>query len=121
MALHYFDLPHRAEPLVLIWPAPGNPVAMLQFKHPDEWRRFVEGMSLDPRIPAIVRLKFERAQNLFLLSWLDTDLLKAAELVALTALELALRDRFGIVVLPIPTKKIAPSSPEALVAEPKLF
>ncbi|MES1973324.1 MAG: hypothetical protein V4472_12775 [Pseudomonadota bacterium] len=93
-------------------------MALLQFDDPRAWRTFVESLSLDVRIPDIVRLKFERAQKLFLLGWLDTDLLKGAELVALTTLELALKDRFGAVVPPIPTKKIDPSSPEAMMAPP---
>ncbi|GLZ17212.1 hypothetical protein Bpla01_07420 [Burkholderia plantarii] len=39
--------------------------------------------------------KFRRAQRLYLLAWIDFDLVKAGELVALTALELALKDRYG--------------------------
>lgn len=117
MPLPDFDLPSRLEPLVLIWSAPGNPVALWHFNTPDEWRAFVTTLSLDPRIPDIVRLKFERAQNLFLLGWIDTDLIKGAELVALTTLELALKDRFGHVVPRLPTKKGGPSSPEAMIAQ----
>ncbi len=118
MTLPHFDLPLREHPLVLIWPAPGNPVAMLQFDRLEEWRAFVESMSLDPRIPDVVRLKFERAQKLFLLGWLDLDLLKGAELVALTALELALVDRFAGIVPPNSRKKIVRSSPAAMMQLP---
>jgi hypothetical protein len=85
---------------------------------PDEWRAFVAALSLDPRIPDIIRLKFERAQKLFLLGWIDADLIKGAELVALTTLELALKDRFGHVVPRLSSKKVDPSSPEALMAQP---
>jgi hypothetical protein len=35
------------------------------------------------------------AKKLHLLTWIDFDLIKAGELVAMTALELALRDRYG--------------------------
>ncbi len=49
----------------------------------------------DARIPDVVRLKYARAQKLYLLGWIDADLIKAGELVALTALELALMDRYG--------------------------
>lgn len=118
MTLPHFDLPPRAEPLVLIWPGDGNPAAFWTFAEPAEWRNFVVRLSLDPRIPDITRLKFQRAQKLFLLGWLDVDLMKGAELVALTALELALKDCFGHVVQRIPGKKIDPSSPEAMVAQP---
>lgn len=38
---------------------------------------------------------YARAQKLFLLGWIDIDLIKAGELVALTALELAVMDRYG--------------------------
>jgi len=41
-----------------------------------------------------VAAKFERAQKLYVLAWLDPNLIKAGELNALTALELALRDRY---------------------------
>lgn len=118
MTLPHFELPSRQEPLVLIWPAAGNPVAFWHFNTPDEWRAFVTTLSLDPRIPDIVRLKFERAQKLFLLGWIDTNLIKGAELVALTTLELALKDRFGHVVPRLSTKKVDPSSPEAMMAQP---
>jgi hypothetical protein len=118
MTLPHFELPLRPEPLVLVWPAPGNPVAFRHFNSSDEWRAFVATLSLDPRIPDIIRLKFERAQKLFLLGWIDADLIKGAELVALTALELALKDRFGHVVPRLPSKKVDPSSPDAMMAQP---
>jgi hypothetical protein len=121
MTIAHFDLSPRVDPLFLLWPAPGQPAALLRFDHPDEWRAFVRSLSLDPRIPDIVRLKFKRAQKLFLLGWLDADLIKGAELVALTTLELALRDRFGAVVPPIKTKKIDPSSPAAMMAPPPRY
>jgi hypothetical protein len=104
--------------MVLIWPAPGNPIAFWYFNTPEEWRAFVATLSLDPRIPDIVRLKFQRAQKLFLLGWIDSDLIKGAELVALTTLELSLKDRFGHVVPRLPTKKVDPTSVEAMTAQP---
>jgi hypothetical protein len=42
-----------------------------------------------------VTRKFERAQKLYLLAWLDADLTEAGELIALTALELALTDCYA--------------------------
>ena len=50
---------------------------------------------LHPAIPQIVSDKFRRAQKLYVLAWIDFDLVKAGELVALTALELALKDRYA--------------------------
>lgn len=121
MTLPHFELPSRTDPLLLIWPAPGNPAMTMHFEHPEDWRNFVSSLSLDPRIPDIVQRKFERAQKLFLLGWFDQDLIKGAELVALTTLELALKDRYGAVVPPIKTKKIDPSSPDALAAPPPRY
>ena len=95
----------RTEPLVLYWPTPGVPLARLEFASLEEWRRFVEGMALDPLIPDIVRLKFQRALKLHYLAWIDGDLIKAGELVALTALELALNDRYGEQVPGRPKRK----------------
>ena len=118
MTFPHIELPSRTEPLVLIWPVPGNPAAVCQFASPDDWRAFVATFSLDPRIPDIVRLKFERAQKLFLLGWIDADLIKGAELVALTTLELALKDRFGHVVPRLHGKKIEPPTPQGTMAQP---
>lgn len=118
MALPSYDLPPRPVPLELFWPAPGNPVALWRFDSAGEWQRFIEDLSLDPRIPDIVRLKFERAQKLYVLGWLDVDLIKAGELVALTALELALKDRFGAVVESIRAKRPDPASAAGMMAGP---
>ncbi|MCW3837263.1 hypothetical protein ACFQ1E_14200 [Sphingomonas canadensis] len=85
----------RREPLLLPWPADGNPGAFLQFETGAQWRDFVAGLGIDPRTPAIVRAKFDRAQRLYLFGWIDFNLIKAGELAALIALELALMDRYG--------------------------
>jgi hypothetical protein len=77
------------------WPSPGLPGGMIQFNEPDEWRRFIVGLGIDARIPDIVQLKFRRAQALYLLGWIDLDVLKAGELAALIALELTVMDRYG--------------------------
>lgn len=67
----------------------------MQFDDPETWRRFIVGLSIDDRIPQIVRAKFARAQTLYLLGWIDLDVLKAGELAALIALELTAMDRYG--------------------------
>lgn len=56
---------------------------------------FIANLDMDAHIPDVVRLKYARAQKLYLLGCIDTDLIKAGELVALTTLELALMDRYG--------------------------
>lgn len=118
MSLPQIALPARSEPLVLYWPSPGKPAGFIEFDDPGEWRAFVERLSLDPLIPDVVGRKYERSQKLYLLGWIDADLIKAGELVALTALELALNDRYGSAVKPISRKRIDPSSPEAMMAPP---
>jgi hypothetical protein len=85
----------RRDPLLLHWPADGNPGGVLSFETGAAWRDFIMGLSIDPRIPHIVRLKFDRAQRLYLFGWIDFSLVKAGELAALIALELALMDRYG--------------------------
>ncbi|WP_157220459.1 hypothetical protein [Flavisphingomonas formosensis] len=88
-------LEDRAAPLLLPWPLPGNPGGFIEITKADDWRELVGGLSIDPRIPDSVRAKFDRAQTLYLLGWLDLGLVKAAELAALIALELAVMDRYG--------------------------
>lgn len=96
-AMNYpnFELPDREQPLVLPWPSPGRPGGFIQFDRHDQWRSFVAGLGVDPRIPDIVRAKYARAQKLYLFGWIDADLIKAGELVALTCLELAVMDCYG--------------------------
>lgn len=79
----------------MAWPVAGNPVGMISFSTFAQWHSFILELSLRRAAPDIVRLKFERALRLHLLAWLDLDLIKAGELVALTTLELALTDRYG--------------------------
>ena len=67
----------------------------MSFSTVNKWRDFVLCLSLDHAIPEVVAAKFRRAQKLFFLGWIDADLIKTGELVGLTALELALNDRYG--------------------------
>ena len=85
----------RQTPLQMPWPMPGNIGGVVSFTTFSDWHSAVRNFSLDSAIPQVVTTKFERAQKLYLLAWVDFDLVKAGELVALTALELALRDRYG--------------------------
>ena len=88
-------LPPRDGPLLLAWPADGQAGGFLSFAEPQAWRAFVHSLGIHPLIPMIVQAKFDRAQTLYLLGWIDMGLIKAGELAALTALELALTDRYG--------------------------
>jgi hypothetical protein len=84
-----------SEPFHVPWPMPGNPSSFPSFATFAEWRTFVLRISLHATLPLIVSAKFERAQKLYILTWIDFDLIKAGELMALTALELALTDRYA--------------------------
>ncbi len=95
MNFDHIPLQARDTPLVIAWPLPGLLGGFLQFQHPNEWRQFIALLSIDARIPEIVQAKFARAQKLYLLGWIDIDILKAGELAALVALELAVMDRYG--------------------------
>ncbi len=81
--------------MLLAWPTPGNPGGFVQFEKAADRRCFVEGLGIDQRIPDIVRAKFARAQTLYLLGWADFPVVKAGELAALIALELAVMDRYS--------------------------
>jgi hypothetical protein len=82
-------------PMVISWPSSLGPASLLTFETASEWQAFVAKLALNAAAPDIVQLKYRRAQKLYMLGWLDIDLIKAGELVALTALELALTDKFG--------------------------
>jgi hypothetical protein len=82
-----------AEPFRVPRPMPCNPASFPAFTTYAVWRAFVVQFSLHPALPLIVSAKFERAQKLCILTWIDFDLIKAGELMALTALELALTGR----------------------------
>ncbi|RIV82657.1 hypothetical protein D2V17_15200 [Aurantiacibacter xanthus] len=89
------DLPPCEAPLVLPWPEAGAPGGLVTFEDAASWRDVVAGRSPSPFVPAMVGIKYARAQKLYLLGWIDTDLIEAGDLVALTAIELAVTDRYG--------------------------
>jgi len=93
--LSLLDGARKDSPLVLPWPTPGCPGGLRVFSTAAEWRDFVSSLSLRPGIPEIVAARFRLARKVYFLAWLDFDLIKAGELVALTTLELALKDRYG--------------------------
>lgn len=84
--------PKQAAPLVVPWPDPMGPAHFHSFDHAEAWVAFVHGFDLDAAIPQTVALKYFRAQKLYAFAWLDYDLIKAGELVALSALERALKE-----------------------------
>lgn len=84
--------PKQAAPLVVPWPDPVGPAHFHPFDHAEAWAAFVHGFDLDAAIPQTVALKYLRAQKLYAFAWLDYELIKAGELVALRALERALKE-----------------------------
>ena len=83
----YIALSDREQPVLLAWPTQGNAGGLIQFEKAADWRAFVESLGINPRIPDIVRVKFARAQTLYLLGWVDFSVVKAGELAALTTLK----------------------------------
>jgi hypothetical protein len=85
----------RTAPFIIPWPTIETPAALLEFATPADWLSFLKAWSLSPFVPLTVSAKSNRARRLYALSRLDFDLVKAGELVAITALELALKDRYA--------------------------
>ena len=82
-------------PLTLHSPIRGNHGFHKQFGTICEWREFIRSHNLHAAIPQTIAEKFQRAQKLYFLAWIDFDVIKAGELMALVALELALKSRYG--------------------------
>jgi hypothetical protein len=91
----HIALTDRDESVLPAWPTDGHAGGCIQFAKASDWRTFVASLGIDPRIPEIVRAKYARAQKLYLLGWVDFSVVKAGELAALIALELALMDRYA--------------------------
>jgi hypothetical protein len=88
-----------SNPLTFMWPMPGFPGGQLiSFSRFSDWHAFVLDLGLRRIVAKTVTAKFERGQKLILLAWVDFDLFTTGELIALTALELALKDRYGFKV-----------------------
>lgn len=85
-----------SDPLIVPWPMPGNLTSFQSFDTFAAWRRFVLQFSLHDSLPQVVAVKFQRAQKLHLLAWIGFDLITAGQLMAMTTLELALKDRYWI-------------------------
>ncbi|MBX3617480.1 MAG: hypothetical protein KF839_10150 [Nitrosomonas sp.] len=96
--MHGLDLLNIAEtreyPLCICWASPGNPSKPHAFHYYSDWDQFISGFPLNKKIPQAISVKYERAQALYLMAWIRYDVIKAGELAAFAALELALRDRY---------------------------
>ncbi|MGZ0018403.1 hypothetical protein [Nitrosomonas sp. wSCUT-2] len=96
--MHGLDLLNIAEtreyPLCIYWASAGCPSELHVFHHYSDWNRFISGIPLNNKIPSVIAAKYGRAQALYLMGWIRDDVIKAGELAAFAALELALRDRY---------------------------
>lgn len=77
------------------WPTPGVPNQIQSFEKAEFWLAFLSQFDLHTAVPLPTATKYLRAQKLYAYAWLEYDSIKAAELVALSALEGALSDRYG--------------------------
>lgn len=85
-------LDRSSNPLVVCWAAANDPAKLHVFTHYSEWNDFILRLSLNSQVPQTVKVKYERAQTLYLLAWVYDGVIKAVELAAFAALELALKD-----------------------------
>ena len=77
------------------WPVPGVPNQIQSFEEAETWLAFLRRLNLHDAVPLPTATKYLRAKKLYAYAWLEYDFIKAAELVALSALEGALSDRYG--------------------------
>jgi hypothetical protein len=68
------------------------PGRLVEFANFAEWQRVVLGFRLSAGVPTDMVDLFDRALKLYLIAWLDLDLVTAGEMAALAALEHSLRD-----------------------------
>jgi hypothetical protein len=89
-------LDRSGDPLLIPWPSPASPGGILSFCTITEWRQFILGLTLHLAIPEFISERYRRAQRAYFLAWIDGDFVKLGELIALGALEHALRERYAI-------------------------
>jgi hypothetical protein len=66
---------------------PEIPSGLRSFNNFLEWETYVESLDLQQSVWVQTRHRWSRVLKIYLLVWLDVDLIKAGELAALTALE----------------------------------
>lgn len=76
------------------WPTRDRRAGLVHFEKYADWEKFLLDFSLPPGMPGVVNDAFDRARKVYLLSWVDFDLAVVGEGAALTALELAVRNRY---------------------------
>jgi hypothetical protein len=83
-----------AGPRTIPWPTRERQGGFVHFENYAEWQKFLLKFDLPPAVPGVVKDAFDRARKVHLLSWVDFDLAVVGEAAALTALELAVRNRY---------------------------
>jgi len=76
----------------IAWPSPGRLDGFRTFAGFTEWQNVILGFRLRGGVPRNMVDLFDRALNLYLVAWLNFDLVTAGETAAFGALELSLRD-----------------------------
>lgn len=94
--LSNFSIPlfRDASPLEIIGPTRGNPTTFFQFTNIEDWRHHVRGLRLRGDIPEIFRGKHDHVLQVLFLAWLDSAVIKLAELGALAVLEAIIKGRY---------------------------
>jgi hypothetical protein len=83
-------------PRSYFWPMPGAPAASRSFASFAEWRDCVLAFRLPAGVPIYLTEAFDRALKVYLMTWIDGDLMVTAEMSALAALEYAVTDRYYV-------------------------
>lgn len=97
-------------PLRLFWVGSSSATELYVFSHLSEWRHFIDGLSLNCQVPQPIDSKYERARYLYYLAWIYPEIIKAGEVAAFAALELALKDSYPHVYQKIDKKgKVVPA------------
>ena len=86
-------------PLVLSWPGHWPPVGFRTFDSFEVWKACILDLELTPAAPLTLVSKYHRARELFLMGWLDADIIIAGEMAAFAALELAMNDCYRPAVI----------------------
>jgi hypothetical protein len=96
LLLSNFSIPlfRDANPLQIISPKRGNPTAIFQFTNIEDWRQYVRGLRPRSDIPEIFRRKHDHVLQILFLAWLDSTVIKLAELGALATLEAIIKGRY---------------------------
>jgi heme exporter protein D len=81
-------------PRTIPWPTRERVDDLVHFESYGQWQKFILAFDLPVGVPGVVKDAFDRARKVYLLSWVDFDLVVVGEAAALASLELAVRSRY---------------------------